>query len=128
MESVTPTVLLDFMRDAELQGRMFNPYPIGGLLIHALPEYPVLIDSRAIPYGDDFIEKVRRVSDGRDGWREALDEWDIQFLFLYRDQVLATLLSEGTDFVEVKEDKGFVLFVRRGGPNARLAGKQESQG
>ncbi len=128
MESVTPNALLDFMRAAELQGRMFNPYPIGGLLIHALPDYPVLIDSRADLYGDAFIEKVRGAAEGRDGWREALDEWDIQYLFLYRDETLAVLLSGESDFARVKEDKGFVLFVRRAGPNARLIGAGSSKG
>src|SRR5258708_38279392 len=34
-DAILPSAALDFIRDAELKGNVFNPYGFGGFLIHA---------------------------------------------------------------------------------------------
>lgn len=128
MEAIEPRAMMSLIRAEAVSGPLYNAYGIGGYLVHALgPERPVLIDGRADMFGDAFVEEVAGATRKGAEWRESLERWDAQYLVIYSDSVLASLLLLDPGFGLVCEEAGFALFVRRAGPNGGLALPEETE-
>ncbi len=71
-----PLQAVDYLREHDLPGQMFNTYNWGGYLIWALyPDKPVFVDGRTDLYAfngvlDDYVQ----VQLARPGWQEILDQ------------------------------------------------------
>jgi len=73
-----PVAAVEFLKEASLDGRIFNSYNYGGYLIWALEEYPVYIDGRADLYGDEVILPYYEILTGSEDWQAEFDRWDIK--------------------------------------------------
>jgi len=87
-----PADAVQFIKEAEPQGRLFNAYNWGGYLIWALPGYPVFVDGRADLHGDEIINQWVHVIQAKNGWQEILATWDISLILLEPYQPVARLL------------------------------------
>jgi hypothetical protein len=107
-----PVAAVDFLYDNDLaQGRLFNSYGWGGYLIWR--ELPVFIDGRADVYGDDFIFYYTRTYYGHERWREALDDFAVEYILIGRRGVLVTLLLDAPEWELLYEDELARIFHRR---------------
>jgi hypothetical protein len=97
------------------EGEMFNPYNWGGYLIWSLyPHYRVFADGRTDLYGDAFLRQYLEVQLGRPGFEETLDEYDVNLVLTYPDDMLALQLECVGGWEEVYRDGVAVIWVREG--------------
>ena len=91
-ESAYPTEALDALRADS--GVLLNEYDWGGYLIFNLPERPVFVDGRYVPYLDGVLDDYRKLVALRPGWRELLDKYKVSELLLRPHRPLAVALRE----------------------------------
>ncbi|UYN95930.1 MAG: hypothetical protein KIT25_03005 [Enhydrobacter sp.] len=108
-----PTAALEFARQHDLTGRVFNHYGFGGFLIGA--GVPTFIDGRGELFGGDFIKSyVRAVAlRGEEPFDAMLDRYRIDWTLLASDQAANKLLARLPGWREAYRDDVAVIFVRR---------------
>ncbi len=112
MESALPVKAVTYIREAQLQGAQFNSYNWGGYLVYALREHPVFVDGRTDLYGDEFLTQYLQTAIGGDGWRETLEQYDIQWVLIETNSGLARRLRDEANWRTAYEDDLAVVFVR----------------
>lgn len=112
-ESTTPAAAFDFIREANLQGRVFNHYGYGGFLIHA--GIPTFIDGRGELYGGEFIKRYVEAVHlrGEASLGEMLDQYKVEWTFLLKDQPANKLLAEMPGWKLAYTDDAATIYVRR---------------
>jgi hypothetical protein len=91
-----PVTAVEYLSDHPDQGRMLNSYNWGSYLLWNLPSYPVFVDGRTDLYDDEILYQYLQVAKAQPGWRDVLDKWEIQVVFLEpTSPVLEILISEG---------------------------------
>lgn len=106
-----PAAAVDFLqREGLAAQRGFNSYNWGGYLIWR--EIPVFVDGRADVYGDDFLREYFNAFSLSTGWREILDEYDIEYVLVERAGRLAVVMEASNDWREVYQDEVARVFVR----------------
>jgi hypothetical protein len=78
----------------EESGVLLNEYDWGGYLIFRLPERPVFIDGRYVPYLGGVLDDYRALVALRPGWRELLGRYQVAEVLLAPDRPLAVALRE----------------------------------
>jgi hypothetical protein len=105
---------VDFVVSRGITGRVFNEYGFGGLMIYRLyPAQKVFIDGRADAYGDAFVREYLKISSGQDGWAEAFDRYEIDYVVSSRNAPVRQLLLQRGDFVSVYKDEHNSVLVKR---------------
>ncbi|TEU21363.1 MAG: hypothetical protein E3J21_01965 [Anaerolineales bacterium] len=123
-EKYLPVEAVRFIRANNLPGPMFNSYNWGGYLIwHLYPDYPVFIDGRTDLYDDEFIREYVKVTLARPGWREVLDRYEVNFILIESDSILAAFLAEGDEWQSVHADTIANVFLRNTPRNRDLLSK-----
>jgi hypothetical protein len=92
-------------------GNIFNEYNWGGYLTWYLPSFPVFIDGRVDPYGNEIIGQWISVVKADPGWQSILDKWDIHLILLEPDRPLVRELS-GAGWHLLYQDQVSVLYGR----------------
>jgi hypothetical protein len=109
-----PEGAVQYLREHEITGNLFNEYVWGGYLIYQLyPEYRVFIDGRADVYGDAFVDTFAQVASLRPTWRKVLDDYDVDVILVREQSVLAVALMDRQDWQDVYTDNIARLFVRK---------------
>lgn len=109
-----PYEAVQFVRQAQPPGPIFNSYNWGGYLIFKLwPDYPVYIDGRTDLYDDAFIRRYLKATLAREGWQQILDEDGINLVFIESNGILARFLRQEPGWREIHRDKQAAVFVRR---------------
>jgi hypothetical protein len=108
-----PTAALDFIRQANLQGNVFNRYGFGGSLINA--GIKTFIDGRAELYGGDFVKRYAKIVNvkGERVLDEALDEFNIEWTFLLKDQPANAVLAHLPDWKRIYSDDTATIYARQ---------------
>ncbi|MEA3338248.1 MAG: hypothetical protein U9R25_20355 [Chloroflexota bacterium] len=108
-----PSEGVAYLRNNDLPGNLLNEYAWGGYLIYELfPERLVFIDGRADVYGDAFMDRYGEVAGVRPGWRQVLEDYDIQVVLLPQDSPAAVLFQSAREWEQVFEGEEEVIFVR----------------
>jgi hypothetical protein len=111
---IRPEVIVHYMKDNQLSGRIFNEFGIGGYLIHALsPDSKVYIDGRTnMLYPIDHYRRFLEARNSPIEFREEIERYDINLALLKTDQRAYSVMFEsglmGLDYV----DYGFSFFTR----------------
>jgi hypothetical protein len=109
-----PVAAVEFLKEHQLPGPIYNRYGWGGYLIYQLyPQYRVYIDGRADVYGDAFFTETMNLDDGFSGWRTPLDRHGVQTILIAPDVPLASLLSSDPQWAKVYETDRALIFTRR---------------
>ena len=77
-----PVGAVQYLREAEPPGRLFNSYNWGAYLLWALPEHPVFVDGRTDLYNDEVIGEWLHAARAEEGWQGVLDRWDVRLILL----------------------------------------------
>ena len=104
---------VNFVVSRGITGRVFNEYGFGGLMIYRYPAQKVFIDGRAAPYGDAFVKEYLKIFSGQEGWADAFDRYEIDYVVCARNAPVRQLLLERGDFVSVYEDEYNSVLVKR---------------
>jgi hypothetical protein len=108
-----PVGAVEYIRDQQLTGNLFNEYGWGGYLIYKLyPERPVFIDGRTDVY-DDLVGRYMEVVQVRPGWRRVLEEHDVRMVLAAKDEPLAVVLKDDHRWQQVYDGQVERLFVLR---------------
>jgi len=79
-----------FIEDHHLPREIYHSYSLGGFVMWRLaPRYPVFIDGRALPYGDDlFLSQQYLMTTAPDSeeWTAAFDHWKIRTILVSLDR------------------------------------------
>jgi hypothetical protein len=96
---------VDFLKEHNLPGPIYNRYGWGGYLIYRLyPQYRVYIDGRADVYGDAFFAETMKMDDGVSDWRGPLDRHGVQTILIAPDVALASLLRNDPQWTKSLRD------------------------
>ncbi|MEJ2211763.1 MAG: hypothetical protein P8129_22385 [Anaerolineae bacterium] len=113
-----PVGAAEYLREADLPGRMFNSYNWGGYLIWSLyPQTPVFVDGRTDLYAlnsqvlDDYV----LVHWQRPGWRRVFERYGIGYVVTERGGLLDVALAGEGGWDQVYGDDVAVVYVRGGG-------------
>lgn len=108
-----PAGAVDYLKQQDMVGNLFNEYHWGGYLIYQLyPDRRVFIDGRPDMYGDRFVERYLQVALLRPTWSEVLDEHDVRLVLIDRANPLALLLRPEEGWQEVYSGPVERLFAR----------------
>ena len=92
-------------------GRLLNEYDWGGYLIWRVPERPVFVDGRYVPYLGGVLDDFRAVIGLAPSWHEILARYDVRAVLLRPGRPLAVALREDGWIVRA-EGPAFVLLER----------------
>lgn len=106
-----PVKAIQWIKENQPKGNLFNSYNWGGYLLWTLPEYPVFIDGRADLYGNEIINQWHSVVSGNENAIQILDEWQVN-LILIEPYWEITKILEVNGWQKVYEDEQAVIFTR----------------
>ena len=110
-ERAYPAGALDSLRADN--GVLLNEYDWGGYLIFNLPERPVFIDGRYVPYLGGVLDDYRALVALRPGWHDLLDKYRVTELLLRPQRPLAVALREDGWRVRSSDENGrWIVLVR----------------
>jgi hypothetical protein len=95
--------------------RVFNAQAWGSWFEYALPDHPVAVDSRIEVIPADVWKRYADVSNGREGWQNILDQWQVRVVALYpaqQGELLARISRDAGWNLLYRDDDGAV-FIRR---------------
>jgi hypothetical protein len=107
-----PTRAVAFLEQHPPTGNIFNHYDWGGYLIWKLyPTIPVFIDGRADLYGPELLHDFADVYQLKDGWRQILQRWHVQTVFVPPDSALAIGLQSAPEWTVAYQDSQAVILT-----------------
>ncbi len=111
VEASYPHAAVQWIKENQPKGALFNSYNWGGYLIWNLREYPVFIDGRADLYGEEMLNQWKQVTNGGEAAQSTLDEWDVNLIILEKGWPVVNQLSE-EGWVLYYEDDMSVIYGR----------------
>jgi hypothetical protein len=106
-----PVEAVEWLKENQVSGHLFNSYNWGGYLTWSLPQSPVFIDGRADLYGNELINDWWNVVDGTPQGFAILDQWKVQTILLEPTWPIIKLLPSA-GWREVYQDNMAVIFIR----------------
>lgn len=106
-----PVEAVEYLKEIEFGGRLFNSYNWGGYLIWALPEHPVFIDGRTDLYEGEIIDQWVSAVQAEEGWENILEGWGVEVVLLEPFRPLVDELGE-QGWVLGFEDEQAVIFMK----------------
>jgi len=88
-EKYYPAYAIDFIREHNLTGNMYNTYSLGGALVWGLyPDHKVFIDGRVPVYGRELYSRVMEFESdpGFDAWKKLQDDYGLTFAVVKNDR------------------------------------------
>jgi hypothetical protein len=108
-----PSRLVAAVREATVGGdRLFVPQPLGSWFELTLPDRPVLVDSRIELYPAPVWRDYDDVRQGRQGWGDVLDRWDVDVVVAQPDWRVVPLLRADAGWRLTYRDAAGLVFVR----------------
>ena len=103
-----------WLNETRPEGKMFNSYNWGGYLMFAAPDFPVYVDGRTDLYDDEFLREFLSAWRGFPGWEDTLNRYDIGFVVVESDGLMANAMRQDDDWRVAYDDEQAVVFVRAG--------------
>lgn len=111
---------VDFVRENNLRGPVFNNFDVGSFLIWKLPEEKVFIDGRPEAYPAEFIQNVYiPMQEEPELWDKYSKEYGINYVFwLYSDitpwsQKFVSSILQNSSWPLVYRDNLVMIFVKK---------------
>jgi tetratricopeptide (TPR) repeat protein len=117
-----PERTVNFLKEHDIKGKIFNTYGYGGYLIwHLWPDIPVFIDGRAVTiYDQDFFWLCSLAYRKKEIWEEVVKRYGIEIVLVQdeRERGYSSLfywLDEDKNWRLVAFDDNSNLYLKRGG-------------
>jgi hypothetical protein len=115
-----PYKAVEFLRNQQIKGNIFNSYEWGGFLIWQLPEFKVFVDGRMpswlTPSGIDPYTTYLITLQTQDGWQDTLAKYQIDWLLIGPGTFMDLKLSPNPltfGWKEVYRDKQSVIYQKK---------------
>jgi len=125
---------VDFVRENNLKGPIFNNFDVGSFLIWKLPEEKVFIDGRPEAYPADFIQNVYiPMQEDPKKWDFYSEKYKINYVFwLYRDitpwsQKFLSHIIKNKDWPLIYKDNVIMIFVKNKEENRGIIEKYRNE-
>ena len=119
--AIYPKGTVDFLKQNDVSGRIFNTYGHGGYLIwHLFPAVPVFIDGRTPTiYDQDFFWLYSLTERKKELWEQIAKRYGIEIVLVHDDRekgyaVLFNWLDEDEEWKLVAFDDVSNLYMRKG--------------
>ena len=113
ISSMFPVDAVNFVRQKQLPGPLYNNFDWGGFLTWYLPDYPVVIDGRTDLYGEELDNLLLATQNGDSSYRENPYLNEAGLVLLRRRDGLVSALELDPRFRKVYEDQLATVFVRQ---------------
>lgn len=109
-----PVAASDFIENQRLTGKGYAHDQFGGYLIYRLwPAYGVFVDGRSDFYRQGTVlEDMEKVSLVKPEWATKLDQYEIKWMLLRRDEPLVLISLQSGSWRKVYEDSVAQILVR----------------
>jgi len=111
MADVFPVQAVQFIKDNQLPGPLWNDFNWGGYLMSALPRLPVFVDSRTEMYGDEFLFSYLGVNSGKQPYQPMMDRYGIRVVLISSASALANELRHDPAWSEAYRDEKAAVFI-----------------
>ena len=121
---------VDFVKENNIRGPMFNNFDVGGYLIWRLPEEKVFVDNRPEAYSVKFFDEIYKpMQENQEKWAELSKKYGINFIFFgHTDaapwgQTFLRDIAENPDWKMVYVNEDAVILVRNNIKNSEIISK-----
>ncbi len=108
-----PAEAVNYLREKQPPGPLWNIFDWGGFLTWYLPEYPVAIDPRTDLYGDELLDRFHLTELGDPGYRDDPYLNEAGVVLVRTNGPLAQLLRNDDRLRQVYQDRIATVFERR---------------
>lgn len=109
-----PVQAVDWLKENPQGGNMYNNFAWGGYILYRMwPDVKVFIDGQVDVYGELVFRDYLDVLNLSDGWEKILDEHDISWMLIPRDEMMARYLYTDDNWTAIYEDPTAVIFRRK---------------
>jgi tetratricopeptide (TPR) repeat protein len=116
-----PETTVNFLKEHDVRGRIFNTYGYGGYIIwHLWPDIQVFIDGRAVTiYDQDFFWSYGLAYRNKETWEKILERYGIEIVLIQDERekgysLFFYWLDEDEDWRLVAFDDVSNLYMRKG--------------
>jgi tetratricopeptide (TPR) repeat protein len=116
-----PEITVNFLKEHNVRGNIFNDYGYGGYLIwHLWPNIPVFIDGRTPTiYDQDFLWLHSMAEQKKEVWEKVVERYGIEIILIndYREEGYAKFpkwLDDSKNWMLVAFDDVSSLYMKRG--------------
>ena len=111
--SLFPVRAVDWLAVHPQSGNVFNEFTWGGYILFRLwPEQKVFIDGQTDFYGADLAADYLTVLNARKGWKDILEEYEIDWVLLPRDVPLVEMLKTDSRWRTLYEDNISIILKK----------------
>ncbi|HEX2989591.1 MAG TPA: hypothetical protein VHO49_02875, partial [Anaerolineales bacterium] len=105
-----PVQAVDWLNRNPQQGHMFNEFDWGGyLLLELSPRQQIFMDGHTHIYGEALTREYETVVSLREGWKEILEKYDVEWAIVRADSSVAgALLHENWQILH-QDDTAVIL-------------------
>lgn len=108
-----PISALEFLRENQVAGNMFNSDEFGDLVIYTSNlHYKVFIDGRGDMYGSEIIKEYFKITGFEPGWDDILEKYKITWIFFNTNSPLTRFLCINNSWKLIYSDKVASIFVK----------------
>jgi biotin transporter BioY len=111
-DTVFPVEMVRTLDPDETSGAVFNQMIWGGYLLYQRPDIPVFIDGQTDFYGEELSREYIQVLKGRQGWREVLDRYGVQWTLVANGEPVNQLLALDPDWELRRTDRIASMYWR----------------
>lgn len=114
-EKSYPIHAVEFLKQNQLSGNMYNSYYFGGYLIYRFfpdPRYRVFVDGRGIVGGDEYTKTFLKVDNITPEWRETLEKYQVNWIIHQAGSKLSVLLLGDPNWKLIYADEVANIFVK----------------
>jgi hypothetical protein len=109
-----PVEAVSWLQAHPQTGHMFNEFDWGGyLLLNLWPNQQIFMDGHTHIYGEALTREYEQVMTLGNSWEQILDKYDVKWIIIRVNTLLANELSASADWVTAYEDQTAVIFVHR---------------
>jgi hypothetical protein len=113
-KEVYPVAAVDWIKNNNPKGNIYNAYGWGGYLIwHLYPNYKVYVDGRADLYGDAYLQDFVTIYQARSGWETKMQAADIKIALVETDSPIANALSQSPNWKIKSRNDLESLYIRQ---------------
>lgn len=112
---ILPVYGIDFIKEHQITGNIFNDITYGGIMIFKQPEKKIFIDGRLEIYQGKPVKEYGIVSVGAFGWQQILEKYNIDCIFIERNSLnLNKTLINNPQWDLVYFDTTSVIYLKKG--------------
>ncbi len=104
-----PQSAVNWIKEENPPGQLFNSYNWGGYLTWKLREYPVFVDGRTDLFGDEILRKYIDVISGHEDWEKVLAGYDVGILLIQADSTIEKLAVKSGWVINYKDPIAAIL-------------------